>query len=168
MLAEQGVTAQVTKSELWSIKPAPTPETWLGWHNRNSVIPALMQPVNSLKAHSPKATGGCPKQFLAAVSKWHPAPHPVLHEVQVTTTFQDLPAQGLEEAHGRRNSLHASTSRAGLNKAQCPCAGLPHCCHQENQSNEEKKPTSAVISDHQVLSHLFLVLRGSDPWLSLC
>lgn len=54
----------------------------------------------------------------------------------------------------------ASTSRTELNKAQCPCAGFPHCCHQENQSNEEKKPNPAVISEHQALSHMFLFLKG--------
>lgn len=156
------MTAQVTRADLAAgplqTSTQPT-EARLGWHNRNSVIPALMQPVNQLtqstqpKGHwrSFKATPGSSEQVTSGTSP------SFTHGHKVSTSLKDLPVQGLEETHGRRN-----------NKAQCPCAGFPHCCHQENRSSEEKNPTTAVISDHQVLSHLVLFLRGSDPWVSLC
>lgn len=130
MLAEQGVKAQVTKGELaaWALQTSTHPrETWLGWHNRNSVIPALMQSVNQLTESTQpkgfqrlfKAILGSSEQVTSGTSLSFTQKH------KVSTSLQDLPAEGLEEAHGRRNSHWPGESKQLGKKTQASCDFWP-------------------------------------------
>lgn len=117
VLGEQRVTA--------STHPR---DTRLGWHNSNSVISALMLPVNWLtqnthiKGHrrlfktTVTLSLGSTEQFMSDAS----LPCPAIH-VSTAKSPPDfkIRLQRLDEAQGRRNSLHLKSRTEELTLSLC-------------------------------------------------